>query len=295
MYLQNLKRKLRRYSSQLQTNRSEGSTHHCVKKTQIRIYTVGGLLLVSALYFSLTVHFRDISQKSTLLISPSAERAYAYGNEKFDAQLPRDYDPEHAQRLYELALQLDPAKPYVRHQLARLEFLKGNFDSALMLIDEEIAMPGGPASPSSYYVRGLINGFAGNYSEAIHDYETYLRTDPKNWAAINDYAWVMLKAGKQSEALIAVDWGLLYWPQNPWLLNTKAIAHYELGDTEKAFYAIISANEILQSLTAPEWSKANPGNDPLIAQRGVDEFQKSVNTNMHTIFLSRTSLTEVVR
>lgn len=234
---------------------------------------------MSVLYVAVGTDFRYLPQKIVLAISPSAERAYAYGNEKFDAQLPEDYDPVQAQKMYELALQLDPSMPYVRHQLARLEFLKGNFEAALVLIDAEIAMLNGPASPSSYYIRGLINGFAGNYTEAIRDYETYLALDPTNWAGTADYAWVLLKVNRSGTALLAINKVIDLWPDNPWLLNSKAIALSDLGMTEEAKRVGAKAVARVNVLTNEEWSHAYPGNDPLIAQEGVAAFRKAVREN----------------
>ncbi len=264
------------------------------KKSGVLIGTVAFVLLLWSTPFVRSIvgnSMRDV----LFIVSPTAERAYAYGTSAFDATSPEQYNLERAAYYFDRAFTIDPTLPYVQHQRARIAFLASDFDEALRLVDAEIALPNGPKSPTSHYLRGLILGYMDRFDEAGHSYETYLRTDPKNWAALNDYAWVMLKAGKPGEALIAVDWGLLSWPQNPWLLNTKSIAHYELGDTEKAFMAVTAANELLGTLTAPEWSKAYPGNDPLIAARGVEEFQKSVNANMHIIFLSRTASTEAVR
>jgi tetratricopeptide (TPR) repeat protein len=153
------------------------------------------------------------------------------------------------------------------------------------LLDEEIALTETP-TPSAYYVRGLIKGFAGDYEGAAADYETYLRTDPTNWAAINDYAWVLLKADRPADALVAVDWGLVYWSANPWLLNSKATAHFELGQLTLANEAAERAVIAAAAITETDWLRAYPGNDPLIAPRGVAALKTAVAENMHTISLA---------
>lgn len=220
-------------------------------------------------------------EAAALTVDPSAERAYAYATRHFDARQPRDYDIDRAARLYETANEMDPTLRYLQHQRARIAFLKGDYNSALTLIDAELAIY--PDSAPSHYVRGLVKGFAGDYNGAAGDYEAYLKSDPKNWAAINDYAWVLLKAERPLDALVAVDWGLIFWPENPWLLNSKATAHYELGQLEKAHDAVQRAQEHVASVTTEAWLRAYPGNDPLIAEEGIAAFKEAVAENMHTI------------
>src|SRR6185503_11461879 len=98
----------------------------------------------------------------------------------------------------------------------RVAFLKGDFNKALARIDLQISLHSDKV-PSSYYVRGLIEGFMGDYESAARDYKIYLKGDPTNWAAGNDYAWVLLKADKPKEALEVIDSVIPFWKENPWL------------------------------------------------------------------------------
>jgi tetratricopeptide (TPR) repeat protein len=221
-----------------------------------------------------------------LIFMPSAQLAYSYGSQHFDAAHASDYDLVRAQMLFRKAETLDPELPLVRHQLARIAFLKGDFADALSLIDEEIQTNPEP-SPSSYYVRGLIEGFKGDYAAAAHDYETYLRSDPNNWAAINDYAWVLLKDKRYLDALNALNWGLMTWPENPWLLNSKATAFFEMKKYSDANVAAQAAGRAVTNITEADWLQAYPGNDPLIAQEGVRVFREAVRKNIHTITLAQ--------
>lgn len=220
-----------------------------------------------------------------LTIAPSAARAYEYGARHFDATHAADYDLDRAEYFFKKAEAIDPRYPYVQHQLARIEFLKGNFLAAIARINKELANNLNP-SPSSYYVKGLIEGFMGKYADAAADYETYLRSDPTNWAAINDYAWVLLKDGRYEKALTAIDDGLLFWPDNPWLHNSRATALFEMGRLEEASEAASAASLAVAGLTEAAWLQAYPGNDPLIARQGIDAFQKAVAENIHTIGLA---------
>lgn len=227
----------------------------------------------------------DVRYDIALTLMPSAERAYAYGVEHFDARDARAYDIERAERFFKKAAALDPAYPYVLHQLARIAFLKGEYPLALERIDREIEQSP-RVSPSSFYVRGLIKGFAGDYAGAALDYETYLRSDPTNWAAINDYAWVLLKDDRPLDALVAADWGLIYWPENPWLLNSKATAHFELAQNALALEAASSAGASVGSVSEDDWLEAYPGNDPRVAREGVEALRAAIEANIHSIMLA---------
>lgn len=245
-----------------------------------------GALLAGVLAISLFMSYGERMREEIMMaFAPSAERAFEYGTAHFDAKHADDYDLARAEALFSAAESIDPDYPYLNHQMARIAFLKGNFHTALTYIDREIQLHGSTNS-NAHYVRGLIKGFMGDYEGAAQDYETYLRTDPKNWAAINDYAWVLLKDRRYKEALIALDWGLIYWPENPWLHNSRATALFELGRLEDARDAAEAASRAVADLSEADWLQAYPGNDPLIAPSGIAAFKKAVGENMHTISLA---------
>lgn len=259
---------------------------------------IGSLVLLSVAvlvllrWSSLAGYANAAYENLTYVSAPSAERAYTYGARHFDAQRAQDYDIARAEYFFNEVLARDPRYPYVQHQLARIAFLKGDFATALARIDAEIATN---PNPSSYYVRGLIKGYMGDYDGAAQDYETYLKRDPNNWAAITDYAWVLLKANRPLDALNATDWGLASWPDNPWLLNGKATAHFELGQLELAYETAQAAQVAVARVTEADWLQAYPGNDPLIAREGIAAFKKAVGDNMHTISLALEKERESVR
>lgn len=210
-----------------------------------------------------------------------AERAYKQAGAVLDASA-YDYDIDRAERLYFRALRLDPHRALVRHQLARIAFLKGDFNLALGFINDEIATNLSP-TPSSYYVRALIEGFMGDYAASARDYERYLEHDPHNWAALNDYAWVLLKAGRAAEALAPLERGLAFFPENPWLLNSYAIALHEEGRDREALHIAQQALRAVQNVTEEEWIRAYPGNDPNIARDGIIALQESARVNLRAI------------
>ena len=220
--------------------------------------------------------YEDISDT----LAPDAGRAFLYGQEHFSSRA-EDYDIERAERFFVSAMTRDSDLPLVRHELARVYFLKGDFAKALGFINAQVALHG-DEFPNTYYVRGLILGYMGNYDAAASDYRHFLRSEPQNWAAINDYAWVLLKADKPEDALHATVGGLGEFPDNPWLLNTNAIALFELGFREAAHTQAYRALLMSVSVTPEQWLIAYPGNDPAIAVQGITAFQSAIIANIHS-------------
>lgn len=213
---------------------------------------------------------------------PTVARAVAYGGRHLDAIQADFHDIDRAHYFYSKAAEMDDAYPYVYHQLARIEFLKNNQSTALLYINKEIDRHG-ETQPNSYYIRGLIEGYRGEYDAAARDYEHYIESTAPNWAAINDYAWVLLKAERFADARDATASGLIHFPDNAWLLNSHAIALAELGDAKSAHPYARSAAEAVNKLTQIDWLRAYPGNDPNVASDGVAAFQVAVQQNLSRI------------
>jgi tetratricopeptide (TPR) repeat protein len=223
-----------------------------------------------------------ISEDIASAIDPSVMRASRYGERHLNSRKAIFYDIARAEKFYREAVELDATYPYVRYQLARIEFLKGNLNTALYHINKEIELHG-TNEPNAYYVRGLIEGYLGRYDDAIRDYEHYLEFDPTNWAATNDYAWVLLKAGRANDAIIATASGLQHFPENPWLLNTNATALYESGLYKEASIVARHAAEQSMFLTEEGWLQAYPGNAPTTATEGIVTLQRSIAHNRFLI------------
>ncbi len=216
-------------------------------------------------------------------LSPSAERAFAYGQAHFNArQSTGTYDIDRATFFLHEALRLDPSLPYIHHEIARVYFLKGDYWNGLYHINVQIDEHGS-STPNSYYVRGLIRGYMGHYADAVEDYKEFLKVDPHNWAAVNDLAWVLLKDNRPQEAADATEDALKFFPENPWLLNSSAIALYEIGEIEKAHERVQKAWAYVQNVSEREWLHSYPGNDPAIAGEGIATFHDAVSQNMQRI------------
>ena len=246
------------------------------------VIIAAGTVLLAA--FLLTPYILNGWENTMMRLEPSAERAYAYATRHFDARNSSVmYDIDRAELLYKEAIALDAAHALAYHQLARIAFLRGGFYKALGLIDASIVLQGEPINPSSYYVRGLILGFMGRYDEAAQNFEVFLAKYPSNWAAVNDYAWALLKAERAREVVDVVGKALENSPTNPWLLNTYAIALYETGAYTDALLAAQKAKATVTDVSEEDWLIAYPGNDPEIARDGVAAFKNAIAENMHRI------------
>lgn len=247
-------------------------------------YIVLGLAILMALEFGPSARlfclerFEDLSY----MLAPSAGKAFAYGERHFNGMKPSDYDIPQAQTYFERAAALDPHLPYVWHELARVAFLHGDFTKAHLLIDKQVAQEG-DATPNSYYVRGLIEGYQGQYDDAQRDYAHFLSLVPISWPGTNDLVWILLKNKKPQLAANILAIELPYFPHNPWLLNSYAIALYETGSTTAARGEIEAAQKAVAVITPADWAHAYPGNDPAVAKIGVQNFKKSVDQNVADI------------
>ncbi len=238
------------------------------------------LIVIASVFFS--AKLTQALEWIRFEMHPSAEGAYELGERHFDYADPQQYDLDLAEYYFNTARHLDPNLEYVYHELARISFLEGHLRMALFKINYQIAKFG-DKTPNSYYVRGLIEGYLGDYTASDTDYKHFIAIDVHDWAAKNDDAWVLLKAKRYQDAFDVTTAGLQDDPNNPWLLNSNAIALYEMGRYGDAAPLIERAAETVTKVTAAEWSHAYPGNDPLIAPQGLAAFRSAVLANRKMI------------
>jgi tetratricopeptide (TPR) repeat protein len=217
-----------------------------------------------------------------LRLFPSAQRAFQYGENHFSSKKPRFYDVRVAESFFNRAITLNPDLPLLNHELSRVAFLRGDYNLAIARINRELSDNTAP-SPTSYYMRGLIEGYMGDYDQAVDDYGRFLQTFTNNWAAINDYAWVLIKANRYAEAHSALVRGIALFPENAWLLNSDATALFEMGSTSDALIAARGAHARVENITRAQWLTAYPGNDPHSADQGIQTLRRSIEANIHMI------------
>ena len=150
------------------------------------------------------------------------------------------------------------------------------------------------STPSSYYVRGLTLGFLGRYDEGSKDFAYYLRQDSSRWPPYEDYSWLLLKADRPAEALTVLQDGIAKFPNNPWLLNSRASALYELGRLGDARTSAQAAMTAAHSVTTEDWMKVNPGNDPNMAPVGIQKLRDVIEHNITLIASAEASSTSTV-
>lgn len=255
------------------------------KLGDVRVFA-GCVLVAVIVFFVLVPQARvrpiDWYEDVAFALNPTAARAFAYGEAHLSAPDSSMYDINRAQYYFEQAAAIDPTYPYLYHELARISFLHGNFPLALAQIDVQIALHG-DTEANSYYVRGLIEGYMGNYTAAAADYKYFIQFDPEDWASANDYSWVLLQAHQSEAAVQETSRMLQVFPGNPWLLNTNAIALYDAGDLQKALIQAEASVQASHTITTEAWLDAYPGNDPSIAEGGIASFQADALQNLEDI------------
>ncbi len=194
------------------------------------------------------------------------------------------YSLSAADAVYSIALAFDPTVPDVWHQRARIDFLRGDFPSALTKINKQFEVHGNELM-ASHYIRGLIYGFNHQYLEAEVDFKTFLDWDPTNWAANNDLAWIYFAQGKFTQAAVQARLGLVSSPNSPWLLTTHAMSVYNLGDVYTARDELLRAKALAAKLSVRDWIWAYPGNDPRVAAEGLTTFAHAIDADIELVHI----------
>jgi len=246
---------------------------------QVAVAIIVLILVLVAIFLEPLRAFYEVAD---LKMRPDAQKAFQFGERHFSSKEPGAYNIELADYFFKKAQEMDATLPYLLHERARVAFIRGEFQSALVAINLQISNHGS-STPNSYYIRGLILGYMGRYEEAAKDYNRFLAYEPHNWAGLNDYAWVLIKAKRYNEAAGVAAYGLQDSPDNPWLLNSYAIASSELGHHGEAQEAISRAALTVGAVTSDDWLTAYPGNDPQIAPHGITTLKQSIADNMRDI------------
>lgn len=221
-----------------------------------------------------------------LAINPDAKLSLYLGNYFFNVYGDGAYDLNRAERFFKRAIELDPQVPDAWHQLARIDFLRGDFSKALDKINRQIELHG-DSFMASYYIRGLIIGYKNkrggeDLDKAEGDFKKFLAWDEKNWAALNDLAWIYFLDKKFSEAEKTARRGLSFNPGNPWLLNTLGAALLNQGRNNEARPILEEAIRNAEKLKVEDWHKAYPGNHPNSALPGIESVKKTISENLRT-------------
>src|SRR3989344_3629036 len=219
---------------------------------------------------------------TALFLNRDSRLALEIGNYYFNVYQNGEYDLAKAKIYFEQALEIDPNTPDGWHQLARIDFLKEDFTEALKKINKQIEIHG-DSFMASFYIRGLISGYAGDYDQAKKDFKKFLSWDHNNWAALNDLAWIYFKKGDYKNAENTAKIGLEIAPQNPWLLTALGAALLNQNKKEEAQKAFIQAKSNVDLLTEMDWHKSYPGNNPNSAQKGLESMKETIIYNLSLV------------
>jgi hypothetical protein len=274
-----MKRKIKKFRSHIHHYKTE------VFAVSIVVCIVSFLFIFTTLRDKYITNIFGLTQNDILLQVLYFDRItdarfyFALGNNYFgDGQI---YNIQKAEKYYLRALSLDEKLPLANYQLARLYFVSNKQDKALTYIDRELLYY--PEYKRSYYIRGLINGYADNLPAAVEDFKMFLAWKPDSWAGHNDLAWIYFRQGDFANAYETSVEGLRYSPGNPWLLNSVGVALKNLGDKEEAKRAFTLSLQKIEKLTPEVWGRAYPGNDPHFYDMGLSNMRETVETNLQLL------------
>lgn len=195
-----------------------------------------------------------------------------------------EYNLDVAENAYQKAISINSKVLWGHYQLARIRFVKGDYDSALEEIEEELKT--NPENLRSLYIRGLIYGYRSQVTDlekAEADFRRFTEWAPTEWAGYNDLAWIFFKEGKYAEAETELERAFINVPEaerNPWLWNAMGVAELNLAKYSRATGSFGKAKTLAGNLTSREWQRSYPGNDPTTSGEGLSTFQEAINENL---------------
>lgn len=224
-----------------------------------------------------------LRERIELALHPSAATAFEFGQQYLTATTTAAYNVSAAEYFYKRTIALDPAYPTAHHQLARIYFLKADYERALAEINTELSIDQEKKNPSAYYVRGLIEGYLMDYDAAVRDYREYVKLQPERWEGRTDLAWVLIKTGAYDEARRVIDDGLSQNPGNSWLLSVRATVLFEQGNLPDALTTARLAKDAVDVITVDQWLTSYPGNAPAVAETGITTLKIAAKKNLDAI------------
>lgn len=223
-------------------------------------------------------------QTALSLDRSDADLAMFIGNYYFNGVVGGEYNLNVAQKAFKKAIRVNPKILWGHYQLARIIFIKGDYNGALEEINKELAA--NPENLRSLYVRGLIYGYrnqAGYLEKAEADFFRFTKWAPKEWAGYNDLAWILSKEKKYVEAEKTINLALeeiLNGKENPWLWNALGVAQLNLKKYSDAADSFKKAESLAEKLTINDWARAYPGNNPASAEEGLGRFLEVLKENI---------------
>lgn len=218
-----------------------------------------------------------------LLITHDPHLGSRMGDYYFDTGYGQvKYDIKRADRLYRYTLYIDETIPWPWYQRARIAFLHEEYETALRYI-QIYQNRVHNSRPQALYLKGLVLGFVNKPDQALVAFEEYFNYDNTSWYIYNNLAWTHFQLGNFIDMDSITTSGLQLYPNNPWLLMNKGLAQYNLGHTTTARLFLEQSHLRAKELNPADWNTTYPGNDPAVAQLGLEEFLAILEANRKLI------------
>jgi Flp pilus assembly protein TadD len=179
---------------------------------------------------------------------------------------------------YTRAAKLGEVPLWANYQLSRVNFIKGDQDTAVKYADKELELH--PDNCRTNYVRGLAYAYDDKLNSAIENFKRFNTCFPGSWAGHNDLAWLYFRQGDYESARRTIEEVVAKFPTNPWIQNSYGVALMNTGDLKTAVYAFAAADRSARAMTEADWGKAYPGNDAKIYGEGLEAMRKTISENM---------------
>ena len=175
---------------------------------------------------------------------------------------------------------------YAHYQLARTYFIRGILYDAIDEAETELKIY--PDDTVAYYLLGLTYGYMDRTYEAIDAFSQYIEAHPETWAGRNDKAWLEFRLGDIDGALATIEPIADNFRYTPWVQNTYCALLLNKEDLAMAETVCTHAKEAIDKMTAEDWGRAYPGNDPRTYGDGLKAMKASIESNLE-ILASRKS------
>jgi tetratricopeptide (TPR) repeat protein len=111
-----------------------------------------------------------------------------------------------------------------------------------------------PQNVQAHVFFNLGNAYSakGNHYQAIEDYSEALRLDPSHGWAYNNRCWSRGLLRQSTQALGDCDEALKLLPDQPEILDSRALAYWQLGEQDKAREDLARAYAIEPSFPTPD-------------------------------------------
>ena len=259
-----------------------------VKYNHPLVSLLAALLLVAVVGTGI-VWSQNQSREASLKTPPDTDNAFKLAEYYFNYGEHADgtYDLRQARFYYEKAVAEDPdGNDLAWYQLGRIDFLEGKFNAAIRRFEKQLELFD-ESHPQVRYMLGLTYAYRARYTssesdwqKAAEQFDKFLVVLPTSPWGRTDLSWIYFSQGKYEEMLPVLEEGLEYYPENPWLLNMYGLALLNTGHQEKAGEQFRLAKQFSETLTAADWGRSYPGNDPGSWAEGLAEFRRLLDFNI---------------